>query len=171
MATNNTYFMSVETLREGTVINDNVSAEVLEPFIIMAQNLHIEKLTGTNLYNKIVSDLTAGSITGDYKTLLDAYITPALLQWALYEALPFINYKFTNKSISTKDSDNSSSIDLSELQFLSGRIRDVAEIASQRVIDYLKDNEDLFTEYGTNGDDCSDILAVDSGFFTGIEFD
>ena len=85
MATNKVYFMSVDYLRDETVINGNVDAEVLEPFILVAQNVHIESITGTNLYNKIIADLEAVSITGAYKTLLDDYIHPALLQWSLYE--------------------------------------------------------------------------------------
>jgi len=170
MATNKVYFMSVDYLRDETVINGNVDAEVLEPFILVAQNVHIETITGTNLYNKIIADLEAVSITGVYKTLLDDYIHPALLQWSLYEALPFINYKLTNKSISTKDSDNSASIDLSELSYLRDSVRDVAEYYSQRAIAYLQDNEDSFPEYTSNGDDCSDIATSSNAYFSGIQF-
>lgn len=170
MATNKTYFMSVDYLRDETVINGNVDAEVLEPFILTAQNLHIESVLGTNLYNKIVSDLQAVSIAGDYKTLLDDYIHPALLHWSLYEALPFINYKFTNKSVTTSSSDNSETVDLRELQFLIDKVMNTAEYYSTRIIAYLKDNTDLFPEYLSNGDDCSDIAASDTSYFSGIEF-
>jgi hypothetical protein len=169
MATNKTYFMSVDYLRDETVINGNVDGEVLEPYILVAQNLHIEKILGTNLYDKIVSDLS-GTISGNYKKLLDDYIHPALLQWSLYECLPFVNYKFTNKAITTSSSDNSESIELTELQYLRQSVRDVAEYYSQRVIDYIKDNESLFPEYTSNGDNCSDISASSSSYFSGIQF-
>ena len=136
--------MSVDYLRDETVINGNVDGEVLEPFIIVAQNLHIEQITGTNLYNKLIADITAGSVTGVYKTLLDDYIQPALLQWSLFECLPFINYNFTNKSISTQDSDNSTAVSLEDVKYLRANIKDVAEYYSTRAIAYLKDNEDSF---------------------------
>lgn len=170
MATNKVYMMSVDYLRDETVLNGNVDSNVLEPFILMAQNVHLETVTGTNLFNKIIADLEAVSITGNYKILLDDYLHPALLQWSLYEALPFVNYNFTNKSISTKDSDNSTAIDLSELTYLRQTVRDVAEYYSQRAIAYLQDNEDLFPEYTSNGDDCSDIATSSTAYFSGIQF-
>ena len=171
MATNKVLFLSVDYLRDETVINGNVDGEVLEPFIIVAQNLHIEQITGTNLYNKLIADITAGSVTGVYKTLLDDYIQPALLQWSLFECLPFINYNFTNKSISTQDSDNSTAVSLEDVKYLRANIKDVAEYYSTRAIAYLKDNEDSFDELGTNGDDCSDIAASNEAYFSGIQFD
>lgn len=171
MATNKVLFLSVDYLRDETVINGNVDNEVLEPFIIVSQNLHIEKITGTNLYNKLIADITAGSVTGVYKTLLDDYIQPALLQWSLYECLPFINYNFTNKSISTQDSDNSTAVGLEDVKYLRDNIRDVAEYYSTRAIAYLCENEDSFTEYGDNGDNLSDIAINTNAYFSGIQFD
>ena len=169
MATNKTYFMSVDYLRDETVINGNVDGEVLEPFILTAQNLHIESALGTNLYNKIVTDLS-GTIAGDYKLLLDDYIHPALLHWSLYMCLPFVNYKFTNKAITTSSSDDSNGVDLTELKFLREEIKNVAEYYSQRLIAYIKDNESKYPEYTSNGDDCSDVMASTSSYFSGIQF-
>jgi hypothetical protein len=165
---NNTLMISVDYLRDNTSINGNTDSELLEPFIVMAQNVHIEKVLGTALFNDVISNIQAVTIAGDNKTLLDNYIQPCLLQWALYESLPFINYKLTNKAITTKSSDNSDSVELSELKYLRGTVRDIAEYYSQRVTDYLKTNIALFPLYLNPGSTIDSIKPNNSSYFNGI---
>ena len=107
MPTNSTLFITIDYLRDNTVINGNVDSELLEPFIVAAQNVRIESIIGTGLFNDIITNINAETITGNNKILLDDYIQPCLIQWVVYEALPFINYKLTNKAVSTKQSDDS----------------------------------------------------------------
>ena len=57
MATNKVLFLSVDYLRDNTVINGNVDSELLEPFILTAQNVHIETVVGTKLYNSIIASI------------------------------------------------------------------------------------------------------------------
>ena len=121
MPTNKVLFISAEYLRENSIINGNVDSKLLEPYITMAQNIHIEAIVGTKLYNELVDDI--GSITALNKTLLDDFIQPALIQWTMYEALPFINYKFTNKSVSTNNSDNADPVGLEEIHYLRESIK------------------------------------------------
>ena len=160
--------MSVDYLRDETVLNGNIDGEVIEPFILKAQNLHIETALGTDLYNKIISELIANTLTGNYKTLLDDYIHPALIEWSLYLCIPFVNYKFTNKAITTASSDNSDSIEIAEMKYLREEIKNVAEYYSTRLTSYISNNESLFPEYGTT--DCDNIQPSKSTYFNGIEF-
>jgi len=170
MANNTTLFLSTQYLKDNTVINNNTDDELLEPFITMAQNKHIERILGTGLFNDIVTNIQGNTITGLNKTLLDSYIQPALLQWALWEALPFINYKLTNKSVSKKTSENSNPAELNELQYLRDSIRDTAEYMSQRVIDYLEEqsNNGNFALYTNPGTALDTIRPNSSSYFNGI---
>ncbi len=169
MATNRVLFLSVDYLRDNTVINGNVDSELLEPYILMAQNVHIEPLVGTKIYNDLIN--TIGSLSADNKTLLDDYLQPALLQWALYEVLPFINYRLTNKAISTKNSDNSDPVGLDELHYLRQSVRDVAEYLSERATVFLKANTDLYPLYLENGASCDEIHPNKTNYFSGIVLD
>jgi hypothetical protein len=171
MQTNSTLFINVDYLRDNTVINGNVDSELLEPFIVAAQNVRIESIIGTGLFNNLVTNIDNGSITGSNKVLLDDYIQPCLIQWVVYEALPFINYKLTNKSVSTKGSDNSNSSNLNEIQYLRDNVRNTAEYMSQRVTDYLKSNTDLFPLYLSYGNTCDTIRPNSSNYFNGIFLD
>ena len=169
MPTNKVLFFSVDYLRDNTVINGNLDSEILEPFILMAQNIHIEQSLGTQLYNDIVTNI--GSLSADYVTLMDNYIHPALLQWSLYESLPFINYKLTNKAISTKSSDNSDPIELNELHYLRTSVKDVAEYLSERLTQFLKANTSTYPKFLENGSQCDDISPEFDNYQCGIVFD
>ena len=168
MPTNSTLFITIDYLRDNTVINGNVDSELLEPFIVAAQNVRIESIIGTGLFNDIVTNIDNDTIAGDNKTLLDDYIQPCLIQWVVYEALPFINYKLTNKAVSTKQGDNSNSSALNEVQYLREQVRNTAEYMSQRVTDYLKANTTLFPLYQNAGDTCDTIRPSSSSYFGGV---
>lgn len=170
MATNKVLFLSVEYLRDNTVINGNVDSEILEPFILLAQNVHIETIVGTKLYNNIIEEIIADTLSADNQTLLDDYLQPALLQWSLYESLPFINYKLTNKAISTKNSDNSDAVELDELHYLRTTVRDVAEYMSERATKFLKTNESTYPLYLLNSE-CDEIRPNKTNYFSGIVLD
>lgn len=170
MATNKVLFLSVDYLRDNTVINGNVDSEILEPFILLAQNVHIETIVGTKLYNDLISEIIAGSLSTANQTLLDDYLQPALLQWSLYESLPFINYKLTNKAVSTKNSDNSDAVELDELHYLRTTVKDVAEYMSERATKFLKTNETTYPLYLLNTE-CDEIRPNKTNYFSGIVLD
>ena len=134
---------------------------------MLAQNVHIEAVVGTKLYNSIIADIEADTLTGVDKDLVDNYLQPALVQWSLYEALPFINYKLTNKSIATKNSDNSDPVQLDELHYLRTNVRDVAEYMSERATKFLKNNTDLYPLFLENYE-CDEIKPNKSNYYSGI---
>lgn len=161
------FFISVTYLKENTSINGNVDAEVLQPHILLGQRVHIERITGTDLYRKLQNDISGGTVTGNYKILLDDYIAPALAQMTYYEALPFIQFKMTNKSVMKKGSDNSTAVDLDELKYLRQGVRDLGEYLMQRISDYLLANQNLFPELLSNSD-LDDIQPKFDNYFYGV---
>jgi len=171
MPTNKTLMVVADYIRDNTVINKDVGSELIEPFIVSAQNVRIESILGTGLFNDIITNINNTTIAGNNKTLLDDYIQPCLIQWVVYEALPFINYKLTNKSVSTQDSDNSTHSQLNEVQYLRENVRNTAEYMSQRLTDYLKSNTTLFPLYINPGNDCDTIRPNSSNYFNGIYLD
>lgn len=162
-----TIFITTQYLKDNTVINSNVDQELLQPYIEIAQDVRIEPILGTDLYNKLKSDIEGSTITGNYKILLDDYVQKCLAQWSLYEGLPFLEYKLTNKSVSKKSSDNSTPSDLDEIKYLRQGIRDIAEYFSQRISDYLCANQSLFPEYTSNSDS-DDIHPNSTSYFSGL---
>jgi len=142
--------VNTDKVKRATPIQNNVEDSILIPYITKSQDTHIQELLGTDLYNKIISEIAAATITGDYKVLLDTYIIPCLIEWSFYEVLPFINFKITNKSIVKGTSDYSAESDLEDLKYIRNASRDMAEFYSNRLTGYLKQYTSLFPEYLTN---------------------
>ncbi len=172
MPTNKIYMLSTQYLKDNTVINNNVDDELLNPFIIQSQNVHIEQILGSDLFDEVCNEISGNTISANNKILLDEYIQPTLKEWVVFESLPFLNYKLTNKSVASKSSDNSDPADLSDIKYLRGTVRDIAEYMDQRMIDYLKRscNEGKYPLYRSNND-MDDIKPTDSSYFGGIYLD
>jgi len=154
-------------LKKNTPIQQNVDDDLLNPYIFKAQETHIQQILGTNLYDKVMNDVVANSINGYYKILLDDYITPCLIEWAFYEALPFISLKITNKSIGRGNAEFLNEGDLNDLKYLRQTVRDLAEFYGQRIIGYLKQYSNNFPEYTTNSG-LDKIVPNGSNYFSGV---
>jgi hypothetical protein len=98
-------FISEATLKAETIISENVDPKLLIPTIKEAQNIYILPLLGTALYNDLVYNVSANSLSSEYVTLLNEYIAPCLIKYSVYECILPLSYKFQNKNIGTKSSD------------------------------------------------------------------
>lgn len=95
-------------------------------------------------------EVTADNITTNYRTLLNTYVKPCLIHWAMVEYLPFAAYTIANKGIFKHNSENAMNIDKAELDLLIDKERQIAQHYTQRMIDYLCFNNSLFPEYNQN---------------------
>ncbi len=154
-------------LKKSTPIQDNVDDSLLNPYIFKAQETHIHQIIGTNLYDKIMDDVMANSISGQYKTLLDDYITPCLIEYSFYEVMPFISLKITNKTIGRGNAEYLAEGDLADLKYLRQTVRDVAEFYATRIVGYLRQNSNLFPEYTTNSG-LDKIVPNSNTYFNGV---
>jgi hypothetical protein len=83
----NTLIISEAKLRQFTDLNDSVDTELIKNAVRTAQDITIQRVIGTKLYQKILSDIDASTLTGVYQTLVNDYIQDFLLYAAYYEAL------------------------------------------------------------------------------------
>ena len=142
-------FFDESFLKENSEIDENVDMKLLNPTIYRCQIQYIQNVLGTKLYDRILTDIEADTLTGDYLTLVDDYCVDALQYWVMYEVQIPLLFKFRDKSVSTKNSTNSAPISTKELSRIENRFKDKAEYFTKRISDYLCANEDLFTEYNT----------------------
>ena len=158
---------STYRLKRSTPIAENVDDDLLNPYIFKAQEVHIQQILGTDLYNRIMNDVISNSINGAYATLLNDYITPCLIEWTFYEVMPFISLKITNKTIGRGNAEYLAEGDLNDLKYLRQTVRDLAEFYGSRVIGYLKQYSNSFPEYNTNSG-LDKIIPNSSSYFSGI---
>ena len=74
------YFLSESTLKQESILQDNVDMKVIAPTIWDVQNFYILPILGTTLYNDLIEKVRTNSLTTIEKGLMDAYITCTALQ-------------------------------------------------------------------------------------------
>ena len=141
-----------------TALNGHTDTDKFIQFIKIAQDIHIENYLGTKLLQKIKDLILNGDIDdpafSDYKDLLEVYVKPMLIYWAMVEYLPNAAYTIANKGIYKHSSENSENVDKLEVDFLTNKYSDIAKEYTDRFIGYIIYNQDIFPEYNlnTNGD-------------------
>lgn len=133
-----------------TATNGNVDTDNFIQWIKVAQDIHLQNYLGTQLLTKLKNDIIASTLAGNYQTLVETYCKPMLIHWAMVEYLPFATYTIANKGIFKHTSENANSIEKGELDLLIDKQRQIAQNYTERMIDYLCFNSNLFPEYNQN---------------------
>lgn len=159
-------FIKRADLIKNTAMSGSVDTDKFIQFIKIAQEIHVRNYMGTDLYDKISQDIIDGNLTGDYLSLVNDYIQPMLIHYAMAEYLPFAAYTIANGGVYKHNSENSSIANKEEVDLLISRERDYAEYYTQRFIDYMSFNADSkFPEYYTNSNE--DIYPDKDALFHG----
>ena len=166
-------FVSESKLKDSTAINLSVDNEILLPYLRQSQKLYVETKLGTDLNNKLKDLIIAGTVNlpvnAAYKTLLDDYIGDMLPNWALYHCIPFLRFKVENGNIYSKTSETGNALSTEESQHLREEIRNTAEYYTERMIDYICNNNSLFPEYNTNTG--ADVNPDDNAYYNGMNLE
>jgi hypothetical protein len=158
-------FIKREHLVENSVISGNVDSDKILPFIEIAQEIHIQSYLGTKLYDKLRNDITSNSLTADYTKILDDYIQPMLIHFAMSEYLPHSAYTIGNGGAYKHTPESSAPMEQSEIDYLSNKHRDIAEHYGRRFVDYMSFNNSKYPEYNSNNND--DIHPQKDAYYGG----
>jgi hypothetical protein len=161
----NILFISEQKLKDSSMLSNNVDPKLLLPTVKAVQDRHIHTMLGTSLYNKLQTDVQTNTVAGDYKTLLDEYITDALLWYTLSEMPMPLQYKLINKGVVTRTGEAIQTVSFTEVQALMDYCRNWAQWYAQRVMDYLCANSTKYPEY-INPGSASDTLHPDLTQYT-----
>jgi len=142
--------ITTEDLKKYSLLSGNLDDDKFIQYIGIAQDIYIQNYLGTQLLEKIQADISAGTLTGDYLTLLDTYIKPMLIHWALVEYYPFAAYQVSNKGVYKHTSETSESVSKTEIDYLVDKERNIADSYTTKFIDYMCFNSDKFPEYLSN---------------------
>jgi hypothetical protein len=148
-----------------TALNGNIDTDKFIQFIKIAQDTHIQNYLGTDLLEKIQDDIINDTLTDPYLSLLRKYVKPMLIHWSMVEYLPFSAYTIANKGIYKHQSENSETVEKSEIDFIVEKERDIAQHYTQRFIDYICFNNAIFPEYTSNSN--GDMYPDTKNSFTG----
>ena len=170
MAIQHTLYISSTRLKKDSALGGSVSDDLIMPYILLAQDMHILPILGTDLDNKLKADIQAGSLTGVYKTLVETYLQPTLVQFAFTQLIPYLRLRFVNNAVVVMGAtDQSSSATYDDLKPVMDTATDAGEFYRQRMIDYLRNNSSSFPEYSSNSG--ADLDPPTNNYFAGINLD
>lgn len=149
-----TLFITPNDLKQNTIINGNVDTDLFIEFIKIAQQMHVQNYLGTQLYNAIITKITTATLNGDYLDLVNDYIQPMLIHYAMVDYLPFANYQIRNGGVFKHRTENSESTTKDELDLLVQKHRTFADFYTKRFVDYMGIYaSSMFPEYWQNRND------------------
>ena len=143
-------FINRTDLVKNSIIDGNVDIDKYIQFIKIAQQIDIQNLLGTDLYNKISADIVAGTLAGNYLSLVNTYVQPTLIWFAQMNYIPFAAYQIKNGGVFKHTSETAQNVDKNEVDYLVAKAREYANYYSTRLVDYLSFNDNLFPEYNSN---------------------
>lgn len=158
-------FITRNDLIKHSSLNGNIDTDKFIQYIKIAQEIHIQNYLGTDLYEKIQTDIESSSLSGDYLNLVNDYIKPMLIHWAMVEFLPFSAYTIANKGVFKHNSENAVNVEKTEVDFLIEKERNIAQYYTDRFISYMGFNGSTFPEYYTNNN--SDVYPDKDASFEG----
>tara|TARA_R110000796_G_scaffold9655_8_gene32949 strand:+ start:646 stop:1146 length:501 start_codon:yes stop_codon:yes gene_type:complete len=158
-------FISRTDLVKNSILDGNVDTDKFIQFIKIAQEIHIKNFLGSKLYDKIAGHIVAGNLANPYLLLVNTYIQPMLIHYAMTDYLPFAAYQIKNGGVFKHISENAESVSKSEVDYLVNKEREFAEYYTRRMIDYVTYNVTSFPEYNTNNN--NDVYPDKDSLFNG----
>jgi len=187
MANNlNILWISENYVKQQSSVMDSVENKFIRSHILEAQNIHIQNILGSQLYDGMITQfedyknaVDAGTtgvtvatyVDAKYLTLVDDYIQPCLLYYTLYESMYDLMMKYTNKGVVVQTSDYSDTVDLDLFRNRRKDFQNKAEYYAERLTKYLLDNTTTYTLFldGTSSDSNSIIEPeTDTNYFNGM---
>lgn len=139
--------ISIERLKQYSVVNNNLDAKLIAPTIIMVQDLHLQGILGTDLYLDICAQVDAGSISIEYETLLNDYIEPYISNMVISEGLIDWHIKITNTDVVNAATLNATSESPNGVFSIQSKYKNIAEKYANTLYLYLRGNESDYPLY------------------------
>lgn len=160
--------ISAEEFKEWTPVHGNVDEKLLRQSILACQDIFVQNIVGTGIYNQLKTQVENSTLTALNQTLLDEYLQPAMRYWIMAEAIRPMVYRMQNVGVQTKRTENTSSISDKEVTDLENHWRNRAEWYAQRCSDYLCENNTSYPLYDNPGTGADVIHPNRNNFTTSI---
>jgi hypothetical protein len=164
----NTLFISVNNIKERTGLHANVDEKLVLPEIKTAQDMYILPALGSALYDELQTAIVANNLTALQITLLDTYLADCLIYFVMSELPMGLSYQFYNKGLLRKSGDNTENPSMQDMIDVANRYRARAEFYKQRMIKYLKQNNNSYPNYLNFGSGIDAIKPENEGYTTSV---
>ena len=170
MAIQHTLYISAERVKTDTALSTSIDDNLIMPYILLAQDMHILPILGTELDNELKDGIQNSNLTADETTLVQTYIQPALVQYSFTQLVPYLRLRFVNNAVVIMGStEQSSSATYDDLRPVMDTATNAAEFYRQRLIDYITNNTSKFPKYNQNTG--ADLSPTVNNYYSGLNLD
>lgn len=173
---NKIYLISAEYVRQNSEVNSDVEDKYMFRSILSSQEIELQGLLGTQLYELIIDAAYAYAVSGTSMetrlyTLLENYLIPTLLYSVLKDVIPFIYFKITPKTIGQQDGQYMKPSDYDLVTLLKKEYDDKYQHYIARTLNYINEYADTYPEYGvTRTDGTAQNMTPQPGtYFGGLQ--
>lgn len=159
------YLISEDILKSETILNDNVGSEYIGPAIETSQDIYLQQLIGSELLDAIYDKVKDAKLDGQYKELVDDYITNYLKYKVLSEITIPLAYKYRNSGLVQANGDHYQQSALRDATMVQNHYELRATFYGERMTKYLNANAGKFPEYRSTRDS-ADIMADSDSYKT-----
>ena len=140
----NILFISEDYVKTNSNLNDNLFGKNLLPAMREAQDVYLQQIIGSTLYEKIIKliddELIGETENALYKDLLDNQIRPYLLYQTLVQLIPVINAKLVNFGTSMSNDEHLVNLSQGDVVVLTGHYQNMADFYCRRLQEYILNN-------------------------------
>lgn len=156
---NKVLVVSEDTIRTYSEISENIYGKSLLPAIRTAQDLYLQEILGSCLYNKILNLIEDGSIVdienAPYKNLLDNYVQPYMIERVVADLIPIVGSKIANLGVYKSQDEYTQNVSAGEVDRLQYSHVVKADHYAKRMQNFLKGNRSAYPELDACG--CADV--------------
>ena len=164
----NILFITEQLFKERTGASNAIDGKQLRPMIKVAQDIHIQPVLGSTLYLRLQDGIDDNDLNNDEKTLIDNYITDALI-WFTMSMLPMtMGYQLFSKGFLQKTAEESNTPSRADLELIEQKYKSMAEFYNKRMIKYLQENYELYDQYLNPGSGVDIIFPTKQGYTSPI---
>lgn len=138
-----TLIISEELLKLYSPISKNVGVDRVYPFVHLAQPYYILPVLGKPLMEELQQQVEDNTLTEANKALILKIAMP-LAMWTSYLAVRGLGYSMTQKGLTKEHSENSESLDHTEMGEYILSLKNQAEMAQELLVAYLCGCKDLY---------------------------
>ena len=165
-------FISPQELASTTILGGNVDIDKYQFTIEQTQIMTIEPLLGSELFDKIIALVTAGTITDAgnelYNTLYTEFVKPITKYQSMAEYIEISSYTLDNAGLIKNAPDSAEIVDKDEALYLSNKYSAMAQMYVKRFYKWICKN--TLIEYKTRQDevDATRDMKLTAGLWFGL---
>lgn len=140
-------FITPEEAIERTSMDDNIDRNKIINTIIIAQDLVLEPLLGSVMFDDMKAQVIADTLTDDYRTLIDYHCRKVLTSAILSKVNMFLIYRHNNTGVVKNDIDKQALLTKEDINKLTGEVNEYTSVYGCRLTAFLEANSSTYPLY------------------------